>query len=50
VLLKAKAFVIKGEAKAVPFLADSNNRRQVAWGHKGSFEETWRWAKAELAW
>ena len=50
VLLKAKAFVVKGAAKEVPFLADSNDRRHVGWNHKGSLEETWRWAKAELAW
>jgi hypothetical protein len=50
VLLKAKALVVKGVAADVPFLANSNNRRQVAWNHKGSFAETWRWVKADLAW
>ena len=50
VLLKARAFVVKGDSKAVPFLADSNDRRNVGWSRKGSLEETWRWAKAELAW
>jgi len=50
VLLKAKAFVVKGSATDVPFLANSNDRRQVGWNQKGSIAETWSWVKAELAW
>ena len=48
VLLKAKAFVVKGPSTAVPFLENTNNRRQGGWTRKGSCAERLRWVNAAL--